>query len=176
MTHLSHRAFLKEATLVSHARAEDGWTVAGAFPNRRAYLRWLHVQSGAHHALGARAARLLGLRQLIAAEQTRQRLLSRDLGGEPGQVQGTPPWLTESFAWGVLYALNGSALGASILLKRHADLEQWPTAYLQEMRRFAKSGELLAFFRELDAVPLERVEASAGARAVFDRFSSQVSA
>jgi heme oxygenase len=78
-----------------------------------------------------------------------------------------------AWSWGVLYALNGSSLGASVLLKKGAIDAAWPRQYLEEMRRFAKSGMLKSFFDELNAAPFKVEDMATGANDVFNLLASK---
>lgn len=156
---------LKHATQGSHAQAEAAWFGHARFADRAAFLGWLSALNEAHGRLGLPAARCLGDEDLLAAEHSRLAALRQDLGCGPGLGSRKAP--TQSFAWGVLYSLNGSAMGASVLLKSNVIAPGWPSAYLRQMRSFATSGGLKRFFRMLDQQVLAEAEAVAGAEAVF---------
>ena len=123
----------------------------------------------AHCGLGLAAAERSGLPSALREEQARIAALERDLA--PAAPPGPAPLLSRDAAWGVLYALNGSALGATVLLRETAGDER-PSAYLTVMRDYARSGELRAFFDTLNHAPLELSGAAQGAAAVFADLAS----
>lgn len=163
-----NRAALKTATRRAHCAAEARWVGQTGFAGRHGYEGWLGVLHAAHSSLGRQAAAVLNDPKLQQAEQWRIAALESDLPGARQVVQAARPNPNRSYAWGVLYALNGSALGASSLLKSGAVPLSWPRSYLETLRRFAVSGDLATFFRQLDQAPLETALAVAGAHAVFD--------
>ena len=146
---VSLRVHLKNATRDSHAAAEARWTASGAFSSRFAYANWLERMYQVHAGLGQAAAETARWPGAARDEADRAACLAQDLSATNGQPQDRPS-LSRPAAWGVLYALNGSALGASILLRSMVP-DGWPVSYLQEMARFAKSGRLARFFADLDA-------------------------
>ena len=119
-----------------------------------------------HAGLGQAAAEGAGWSDAAADEAERAACLAQDLGVSDGTPPDRPR-LSRPVAWGALYALNGSALGASVLL-RSAVPDSWPLFYLQEMASFAKSGRLARFFADLDVAGCDPDEALHGAGLVFD--------
>ncbi len=162
----TNRESLRHQTREDHNRAESTWTKSGRFDSRQDYNAWLTALYHVHSALGVAAAQTLGASWLIDKEQSRCRALERDLG-TCGSEKTPEKTGTRSWAWGVQYALNGSALGASLLLKSGAIDDSWPRNYLTEMQAFAKSGALKQFFSSLDRTPVDIEEAGHGARSVF---------
>ena len=163
---VSLRVHLKNATRDAHATAEARWTQSGGFSSRFAYDGWLERMHLVHAGLGQAAAEGAGWSGAIADEAERAACLAQDLGVS----DGTPPErprLSRPAAWGALYALNGSALGASMLLRGMVP-EGWPASYLQLMAGFAKSGRLARFFADLDAAGCDPGAALHGASLVFD--------
>jgi len=73
----------------------------------------------------------------------------------------------------VVNVVNGSAWGASQVLKSGALGADWPRAYLQEMRGFATSGQLKGFFERLNAAPVPPADLAEGANAVFSFLSAE---
>lgn len=161
-----NRGYLKAATHRAHERAETRWTVSGRFRDASAYIDWLRVMERSHRRLGLNAA-ACAYPHALQVEQIRISALGSDLGGGQG-APVTVAKISQSWAWGVLYALNGSALGASILLKSGAVPNAWPSAYLRVMRDYATSGGLVAFMRSLQQQALDLPQAANGADAVFE--------
>lgn len=157
-----NRQRLKAATLQAHARTEAAWFGRAAFADLATYRHWLSAMQQVHLGLGVDAAHALG----DGAEAARLAALDTDLGNCP-QAEHVPQSAPPSWAWGVQYAINGSALGASILMKSAALQPDWPTAYLETMRSYATSGALNAFFQTLNAQDLDHVQATEGATQVF---------
>ncbi|MCV3272753.1 heme oxygenase-like domain-containing protein [Roseobacter sinensis] len=170
----TNRAVLRRRTRNCHERAEEAWFRGGEFGSRLSYEGWLAALCRAHSELGLPSARRLGDDQYIAIECGRCLALNEDLG-TTGAVTGQAVQRTTSWAWGVQYALNGSALGASVLLKSGALQDGWPRAYLTQMQAFATSGALKRFFATLDALDLDIREAEAGAERVFSSLSEHSS-
>ncbi|MCH2163930.1 MAG: hypothetical protein MK098_04655 [Marinovum sp.] len=166
-TDLSNRHQLKTLTKERHSRTETTWFAGGRFEGQGHYIEWLGAMLDVHCDLGLRAATRLGRQDDLTQEHLRFACLTKDLkrDGSPLTAESDE---TESWAWGVQYALNGSALGAGVLLKHDVSHHDWPIAYLQCMTGFAKSGALKRFFDDLDAQDLQMTDACAGALAVFD--------
>ena len=167
----SHRRLLRAATQDLHDETERAWSTSGGFGSREHYLSFLKAIRGVHVAIGFPAAELIGTRKEIAEENARIRALSEDLGEAPHWTSPDQP-LSRSFAWGVGYGLNGSTLGASVMLKAGHCRAEWPSAYFRLGRDYVQSGRLARFFQSLDAADLELEKAVAGARAVFERLAS----
>lgn len=163
---MNNRQFLKTHTQAAHANAERRWVGPNGFRDRTAYDTWLCAMMDKHARLGARAAAQMHRMDVAVREERRISALATDLGRAPCESADTVDH-RRSWAWGVQYVLNGSAVGASILLKSRSIKEDWPTAYLREMQDFATSGSLSDFFRRLDTVSLDRTEALSGALEVF---------
>ncbi|MCY4178771.1 MAG: hypothetical protein OXC60_04675 [Litoreibacter sp.] len=164
---ISNRQYLKRETQAAHDRAERVWVGPAGFADLHAYRRWLTAMLDLHRDFGRPAERRLARLHDEPAEERRISALCADLGcacdaPRPGDD------VSESWAWGAQYVLNGSAIGASILLKSASLQEGWPRAYLREMRSFATSGRLADFFAGLDAAQLNLPLAKAGALAVFE--------
>jgi len=136
------------------------------FESVEQYQTWLTALLVAHSELGRSSAQLLGNPAFSTTEQTRCALLESDLNRHcPDHIEFRLK--TKSWAWGVQYALNGSSLGASVLLKSGALGRAWPREYLKSMKEFATSGALKQFFAALDDEPFSVDEAVAGAESVF---------
>lgn len=165
-TGLLNRDRLRRATRDAHANAEHLWFSAGAFTDRATYLRWLTAMAHVHADIGHHAATALRTHIPERIETERAQALSQDL---QKTIPGGPnrPRLSESYAWGAMYVLNGSAMGASVLLKPGVLPPQWPRHYLYAMQSFSKSGQLRRFFDQLEARNLDHADSIAGATAVF---------
>jgi len=173
ITRSSNRHNLKEMTSGAHDRAETRWFSRGKFTSRDSYLHWLEAMRSVHMSLGATAVREAALTQYSSIEAKRINALSLDLGMPKSSLKiKVPAEVSAAWSWGALYALNGSSLGASILLKSQSVQSDWPNRYLQEMRYFATSGALGEFFAELDHLKLNRKEAARGANAVFSALAA----
>lgn len=164
MTDHSNRSYLRHMTDAAHARAELGWTEDGRFTARRRYDDWLAALLKTHLSLGLPASRALA--EGAEEEEARIAALCADLAVPVILPRQTAP-MDPAAAWGVGYALNGAALGASLLLKGGGTASDWPTAYLQRMQNYARSGALKHFFAALDQTPLDRTAAAKGASTVF---------
>lgn len=165
---LRNRAKLEAATRALHDKTEALWAGTEGFSTRAHYLAFLTTLLDAHHRLGLPAARAREAEEDIADEETRLKALHADTGHGPlAPIRARP---SPSYAWGIGYVLNGSALGAVMMLKEGHVPEGWPTAYLEEGRAYAKSGKLAAFFRALDAAELDMDEATRGAQETFELF------
>ncbi|MEM6939077.1 MAG: biliverdin-producing heme oxygenase [Pseudomonadota bacterium] len=165
---MDNRAFLKSATRDVHRRTEARWVGSEGFSDRRAYEDWLHAMLAVHSSVSLPAARKLARRDFIAEEHLRLDALRRDLD-QPTLLPTPPCRHSDAWAWGAQYVVNGSAMGACILLKSGQVDVRWPHAYLKVMSGFAKGGALKGFFEELDQLALNRDEALAGAEAAFPR-------
>ena len=163
---LDNRHFLKAATRTAHERAEASWVTEGHFTDRAAYTAWLTAMAEVHATLGAWAARQLDDSKWRDEEQRRLSALEADLS-VPLPVHHYRFDRTDSWAWGVAYALNGSAMGASVLLKTGAVGADWPRQYLTTLRDYATSGRLHGFFSALQDQAMDRDQAGRGARDVF---------
>lgn len=167
------RDALKRATRTSHDAAEARLHVDGAFASLDGYIRFLKAMRRAHAGLGLDAARALGVeatgRELILIDRLDADLSeSSDRASSPGADDPSTTAFSEDFAWGVAYALNGSAIGASIILKSGMVRDDWPTNYLRAQASGARDGLARRFFDALDARKPELREAASGAHAVFN--------
>ncbi|MEM7524934.1 MAG: hypothetical protein AAF360_14485, partial [Pseudomonadota bacterium] len=155
---------------LQHDEAELRWTNAGAFSDAGRYREFLTTMLVVHRRYGASAAARDAKATAIEAE--RIRALCADLASPIGDAAPSDPVAMGSdFAWGVLYVLNGSAMGASILLNQKVMAPSLPTSYLETMRGYAQSGSLGAFFRALNEARLDMSRAAKGADAVFSAIS-----
>lgn len=167
----SPRAHLLWRTRRAHEKAEAvHWSPEG-FRGRSGYIAFLRAMLGAHTALGVPSARV---RRCSDSEERETFLIEQlfvDLGGivDTGVLaRDGAPRMGEDFAWGVAYALSGSALGAVAILRSGHVLGDWPVNYLDAARRYASTGLLRRLFDDLDAFQPDLSDATAGALAVFD--------
>ncbi|MEL6476354.1 MAG: hypothetical protein AAFR17_03430 [Pseudomonadota bacterium] len=161
-----NRHALRSATKNAHESAERAWSHAreAAFP----IIDFLSVMRALHTGMGLPAAKRSGFAGAVEIERQRIDALDDDLGSAVALSGPAPVCPCRDAAWGVLYALNGSALGATVLLRTHAAGENRPSVYLTLMRDHARSGALGVFFRALNQQDLDRAAAAAGARSVFE--------
>ena len=163
------RMQVREETRELHDALDSEWWTSRGFASKQRYLAFLRAAQEAHSRFGiaAASARADGSDRI---EQARRLALILDLEEETPQAMPDCDGVDISFAWGVGYALNGSALGASKILKS-GDLDQdWPRRYLELGQRFARSGAVRKFFDDLNVQTLERDKMINGATAVFSLF------
>lgn len=146
----SNRDRLRHATRDAHITTERLWLPHGRFTDRVNYTEWLFALWRVHNQLGRAATEALPNARFAAEEGTRRAALKQDLELDAAAVRSGPKAPSSGWAWGVLYALNGSALGASGLLRSGGLAADWPSSYLQTMQTYAKSGELRTFFDQLN--------------------------
>lgn len=154
-----------------HDRSEGIWFGSSRFSNLTGYLFFLRVLQNAHVQYGLPAAQVIGEKSHIEVERRRLKALERDLHSK-AKPAGEKVDISPDFAWGIGYVLNGSALGASTLLKSHAISRSWPRRYLTDGYTFAREGDLARFFRKLNDQRLDIQEAVHGAEATFELFVS----
>ena len=167
-TTISNRLLLKQATRAAHARAEARFVGPHGFRDHTAYACWLTAMMDVHMTVGLPAATVLDDAVLLTREDKRIRSLAHDLGVPVTRGQSIPD-RSMSWAWGVQYVLQGSALGASMLLKSGTIRPEWPRAYLREMQHFATCGGLKQFFAALESNTIDPAEAIQGAKEAFPK-------
>ena len=130
------RSILKYLTMPMHEAAETvHWSDHG-FNSVDGYRRFLTAMHAAHLGLGLPAARC----RLDAAGSVREQeliaCLSADLNGDAARADtghrdgAHRDGMRIGFAWGVTYALSGSALGAGMILASGTLGRDWPRRYL----------------------------------------------
>ncbi len=160
------RVGLRDATWPIHQRLEALWTPGGGFSSEKMYLRFLVALLDAHRSLGGPASRALRDADAQATEGQRVMALMGDLGiADP--VAGGPTSMDPDEAWGVCYVLNGSALGATFLLKGDLLSPDWPTSYLRLGQAYVRSGQLKRFFDALEDCPSKTEAVTKGAESVL---------
>ena len=170
---LGNRQALRVSTQKMHMLSEQRW--ADIFEHPQGVRHFLVAMRVLHRTFGVEAARCMDQPEAADLEQQRLDALDADLqdtSDTPAPLAASRGW-TRDEAWGVLYALNGSALGATALLRPGAALAGQGSSYLELMRDYARSGALGAFIRALDGEMLDLPRATAGADAVFAAMSQQ---
>lgn len=180
----SRRFALRDATAAAHARVEGIIGEAGLFQSLRGYRRYLEatyvMRAGLERDLDlSLAARLWPewpgrrIARLVAQD-------IEDLGSEPPQLNVRPKAHDWPEALGVLYVLEGSSLGARLLVRSADELGLSPAFGARHLH--AQAGAPHAwrnFVALLDTMPLtpkgERA-CSAAANATFDAFASAYAA
>lgn len=165
------RSGLRDVTRALHDEIEAIWTPAGGFASRQTYLDFLSTLLLVHRRLGAPAALRRGDPEDVIEEHRRVAGLTEDLDAAPSRTMAVED-IDEGFAWGVGYVLNGSSLGAAVLLKAGALGEDWPTRYLMMGRDYVTSGRLKRFFDALNAVNHDPDTVQEGAFAAFEQLGS----
>lgn len=163
----TNRDALRQATRDIHTAAEHRWLPSGRFDHQDTYRDWLHGLWDTHNVHGRLAAEALPQFDFAIQEKTRRDALSRDIGRTIDPIRLGQGAISSGWAWGVLYALNGSALGASGLLKSGSIADQWPASYLMTMQAYVRSGALKTFFDVLNAQTDPLTDMIVGATAVF---------
>ena len=166
-----NRQHIRAAVQPNHAKAENSWMLGRTFQSASSYVDFLRALLCVHQELGLPAATLRQHGAGRATEEARISALQQDLGTD---VEHEPPQgvMTESYAWGVGYALNGSSLGAAMLLKSRAIKPDWPSAYMRMSKDYAASGKLATFFRGLNGSAIDLEMAVSGATDVFEMLSN----
>lgn len=162
----STREALRVAVQDLHDAAEAEWADPSGFASVDRYLAFLGALQRAHLVLGLPAAQALPDPEYVAHEEDRIRALHHDLGTVPDPA-GAGPVQSPAYAWGVSYALQGSSVGAAIMLKHGAIRPGWPDRYMQLGRDHVRSGDLNRFFDRLDAAAPPMNAATEGASDVF---------
>lgn len=160
------RVWLRDATRDLHAAAEDKWMPMRRFASEDGYRGFLSALLQAHHRLGRPAALRRADHDDIRREEARITALCQDLGTAP-PAPAAPTEMAERYAWGVSYVLNGSALGAALLLGQNHVGPRWPRAYLTQSQQFAKSGALRDFLDRMDSLPAHDHDLLQGASDTF---------
>lgn len=167
------RAALRDLTASMHKDAEAVHWSSSGFGGSSDYRRFLDAMRSAHRVLGMPAARCRSDASGAAREQGLIMCLSADLGlPSTGADRGLHSGMRRDFAWGVAYALSGSALGAASILASGTLRPRWPQRYLTAQRHFARSGGARRFFDALNAAAPDIDEALEGAKAVFQIIAS----
>ncbi|MEL7027369.1 MAG: biliverdin-producing heme oxygenase [Pseudomonadota bacterium] len=168
--HTRLRETLREATRELHQTTEMLWTKSDEFQTKDAYLNFLATVLKVHIGSGLPAAIARGDRTEIAEERTRIDALCKDL--DCSHVELNPPRaMDQDRAWGVGYVLNGSAIGATVMLRGGYLGEDWPQAYLHVGQAYVQSGKLKRFFDALEDGPQDATAVTAGAMDTFKLFA-----
>ncbi|MEL6523242.1 MAG: biliverdin-producing heme oxygenase [Pseudomonadota bacterium] len=159
------RDMLRQATSDAHQRAEAQWMPNGGRMSAQRYQCYLTMLLSVHQAMGVPAAHARGDLPDIEAEDRRVRALCSDLNMPKKDI--SIPVLDPSYAWGVGYVLNGSALGAKEMLQKGRIQQDWPNAYVLALQSYANSGQLARFFARLNDTRLDNITALQGAQDTF---------
>lgn len=165
----SLRDRLRSSTHGLHARIEAIWSPGQGFASAQAYRRFLEVLLHAHRMVGLPAAKARLDAIEIAYETARIDALYQDLD-RPAEPETVPPPMGFAEAWGAGYVLNGSALGASMMLKGGYLGSDWPSRYMALGGEYVRSGNLRRFFDALNTRPLDIASVERGAKAAFALF------
>lgn len=160
-----NRRLLRTSSQKMHERSERHW--GEVFQTEQGFRHFLMAMQMLHRQHGMEAARRCGLPTAVDIEANRLTALQEDLGEATRSGRASDTGMSRDMAWGVLYALNGSSLGATMLLRPGAALQDQPSRYLELMRDYARAGGLGVFFRALNRQTLDMTRAVAGAQTVF---------
>lgn len=167
------RTYLRDMSMTKHLQTEAAFLPTGQFPSQSAYFTFLHALFECHCKLGRPAATARRDQSEIDEEDKRISALAADLRINGPAPQDAAVSMGTDYAWGVGYVLNGSALGAAILLKHPGTLgKDWPRRYLQLGRDYASSGRLRQFFDRLNCEPRHRQQVEHGALDTFSMISA----
>lgn len=167
------RRALRCSTRDAHDRIEALWAPDKRFASLASYLSFLRTVLHVHTRVGLAAAQARGGSAEIDLEQERIAALCADLG--LGQYKAGAICVSPDYAWGVGYVLNGSAIGANMILRDAFLQPRWPDRYLKLGKDYVKSGGLQKFFTALnDANPGPEI-AMLGARETFEMLERSVS-
>ncbi len=167
------RRELQARTQKLHAFTEGLYWSGSGFHDYQRYIFFLGAILKAHSDLGMPAALRHGDRLAVDHEQNSILALQQDLGTAgraPDNFAGQN--CDADYAWGVRYALTGSHIGASVILKSRGVGDAWPQSYLRRAQAFAQSGGVRDFFETLDAAAPDVTRATLGAKAVFKCLSA----
>jgi heme oxygenase (biliverdin-IX-beta and delta-forming) len=162
-THDSHRALDRELTSFDLTRTSG-------------YRRFLQVTAAALVPLEAALSRA-GVSYMLAdwGQRSRCEAILKDLAAIGGKMQPLPfeGSLNVSQAWGVMYVLEGSRLGAKVLLRGVADLPhaRGATAYLRHGLRERLWQSFVVLLESRPCDPADEVDVMDGARLAFDHFT-----
>ncbi|MEM7423445.1 MAG: hypothetical protein AAF334_06955 [Pseudomonadota bacterium] len=171
---VSIRHQLRSLTTGLHAKVEAKFWSPSGFADLAAYRHFLGLMREAHGKMGLPAAEIRCDEDDMRAERDALDHLSADLA--IATEHGTHPDMDVDFSWGVGYALTGSALGASLILRSETLRPDWPVDYLSFMQSRAKRNHVRRFFDALERAGPDPEAASRGAYAVFDVLDSGFSA
>lgn len=175
------RMVLRRETAEAHARLDAGWE-GHDLTRRRAYAAFLSGMAGALLPLEARLeAAGVAARLPDWSARRRSRAILSDLAGlgaEPAPLPGLGDvaGLGGAGMAGILYVLEGSRLGGTVILRR---VLAGPDASLHDHVRFLRHGEGLrlwpsfaAWLAADEAAQADRIGAVAGARFAFAAFAA----
>lgn len=170
--HGTHRDALRHLTARVHEVTEAHWTRDGAFKSKACYLTFLARLLNVHQSLGLSAVLALGHAESIKEEKRRISALPTDLASATDVISLTLPTVDADEAWGIAYVVNGSPLGASMMLKNKQIPADWPSEYMHLTAEFARSGRLKTFFEAMISAEPELAKATKGATRYFAALSA----
>ena len=161
-------AVLRAATTNAHARSESLLDNVADVRTDQGYQNYLKIMFRLYQAFGT----TLDSACVAAGLSTRSEVLLSALGSELKVVPKTTPpacKLSDSWGAGVGYTLEGSALGAAVLIRRcrSSRTETEGAPFLSELSAGTRNRFKL-YCDWLDAAQLEGEDAVAGALAVFE--------
>jgi heme oxygenase (biliverdin-IX-beta and delta-forming) len=179
----SVRSLLRSATADDHAAVDSGFAkLIGQGAN--GYREFLKLSAAAIEPLEA-ALRAAKVERILPDWEDRSRAAAlradlADLGIVPRRSSLQPPSLGgEAHQFGILYVLEGSRLGAKVLVRRLLDSPDFATPYAL---RYLRHGEGLPLWRTFlerlessEAVRRSPADAVAGAHAAFAWFGANAS-
>jgi heme oxygenase len=176
----SRRWRLKQATQAAHERVEALVGRAGMFASDEGYLRYLQAtyraREGVERQLEAAGAAAL------SPDWERRRLSQalsddiRDLGGDlPADALSQPAIGSRAELLGALYVLEGSALGARLLVKSAEALGYTARSGARHLHQQAGDGQawrsFLALLAAEDMDEAQETACAAAANATFEAFA-----
>lgn len=161
------RFALREATHDAHVALEDE---IGDLADRQAYVRYVRglaaFRASLEPALERPASALPGFRMTVLAPLLAQDL--NDLGETPVALPAPPDMAAPADVLGALYVLEGSALGARVLIKKVEALGFGPTHGARHLSHQASSLDAWRrLVQILDAGDWSTPRAIASANAAF---------
>ncbi len=173
LAHTGLRRALKVSTREVHDRIEALWAPDDRFETWATYRKFLETVLDVHSRAGVAAALSRGDQAEIDVEYRRIHALVDDL-----TLDTTPTVCTEqlsaAYGWGVGYVLNGSAIGANMILRDGFLEDAWPNRYLLAGQAYVKTGALQRFFAAMTDADPEPSEVLRGAQETFELFAEPV--
>ena len=169
----SLRDVLNEATMELHQQLEALWTPSGGFASEATYKAFLSALLDVHIQMGRPSAEARDDKLAIEQEDDRISALRDDLNGSAHPSPTARTDIGSDYAWGVGYVLNGSSLGASILLKTDSLGVGWPRQYLGLGRDYVRAGHLKRFFDGMNVASVNPIEVHRGAMETFCALKTQ---
>jgi heme oxygenase len=167
----SVRFSLREAIQPDHEAAERLVEKLNVFQNAQSYSSWLLAMRDVHrHFSRCSEAASLKLGLPLVHDQVMEALendILKTSGNCAASAMGTKPVTDVSAQLGVAYVLEGSGLGARVLVRRATAVGQVSTHYISTLGDLSQS-RWPQFVRALDAHELDIETSIDAARSVFD--------